>query len=151
MTSFEELLNQEADTAYVRPPTPPVGTWNAYILDYEQYESDKKKTPGIRCTVQLDSPGDDVDAGEMENYELERQQAGVEHRKLLYTFWLTQGAGFMLTEFMEACGISLTGRTIKDCLTELPGKAVRVYVKHTPSNKPGDDSVFAEISTINAA
>ena len=144
MPDFDALLNAEV-TSVERPPNPPSGSWNVLIKAYKDIVSDKKKTPGIEFEIGLVSPCADVDKEEFEEYS---QTEDHTQRKFRYTFWLTEKAMIMLREFLEKLDVNITGKTFKQALPETVGKMCIAYLAHTPSDRPGDKTIFANITAF---
>ncbi len=144
---FTSLLDTEVEEAK-RPPVIPQGTWTMMVKSYKEVTSSQKGTPGVEFTLVLQSPGDDVDIAALEAFS---EKADITKRQMRHSFWVTDGALFMMREFIEHCGISHTGKTFKQVLPEVVGQAVKAYVNQTPSRRPGDDSVFNEITSFALA
>lgn len=136
--NFAALLDKQADQ--VEKPKPlPMGTFAWAILEHRFDESAKKKTPFIEFTVSPRAALDDVDE------DLLAEVTNWQDKKMRLTFYLTDDSLFRLKDFMEHCGIDLTGRTIAEGIPETQGAMFNGYVQHEPmQNNP--EEMFASIS-----
>ena len=122
---FEALLDVKVDD--VKEPLPyPGGLYTAKISPNMEFgESSKKGTPFVQLEFDDAEPGPEVDEGAFEEARASRSK----EPSFKATFYLIGPAMFMLTNFMKHVGVNTTGRTVKDCLTDLPGEMVGIYVK----------------------
>ena len=66
----------------------------------------QKKTPGVQYNIQLTHAADDVDLEEF------KEAGGVLEEKVMKsTFWISENALFMPTDFIAALNIESSGRT----------------------------------------
>lgn len=136
--NFAALLDKKADDVE-QPKTLPMGTFNWAILEHRFDESAKKKTPFIEFTVSPRGALEDVDE------DLLAECTNWQDKKMRLTFYLTDDSLYRLKEFMEHCGIDLTGRTIAEGIPETQGAMFNGYVTHEPSmNDP--EKVYANIT-----
>jgi hypothetical protein len=138
MADFADLLSSKVEDAK-RPPSLPVGNYILAIKGYEAVESDKKKTPGIEVTYGVVAPAEGVDPRLLEGIDLSQ-------RELYDSFWLTDAAKYRLREFLEKIGCNIHGRSFREVLPEINGMKVKAYVTQVPSDKPGDDRIFNNIT-----
>lgn len=133
MANISDILNRPAEDVKP-PPTLPVGSYNCIVKGLpEQGESSKKKTPYLEFSLQVTSARDDVDEDEIKAYEAdEKTIAGTIIKATYYT---TESALFMLTDFLESLGIDFSGgKSISAAIDEAPNMEVVAYIKHEPSN-----------------
>lgn len=136
--NFEELLNRKADEVEP-PPTLPVGPYLTVLVGLpEKIESSKKKTPGFRFQHKIVAPLDGVDEEALAAFE-----GGVVGKTVRNDMWVTEDSLFMLTQFLENCGIDMTGKTITACIDETPNRQVVIYIKHESSED--GERIFAKI------
>lgn len=138
---FESLLNVQAEAVEAPKPVPQ-GTYRAQIINYEKVESAQKKTPGVKFTLRLIEPQEDVDADDLANFA---QSGGVvSEKELSHTFYVTEASRFMLRSFMhEALGIPESGRTLIAMLEDTKGCELLVRLKQKAGQRVG--SYYNEI------
>lgn len=143
MSDFNELLDTPADS--VRVPVPlPAGEYRFRVDNYELDRSSQKQTPYVRYLLKPLEAGEDVDEdllAECENWQ---------NKTLRATFYLTENSTFMLKEFLEeACGIDVTGRTLKEVIPEAKGCEVIGTVTQQEGNN--NRSFNPDVSNIQPA
>lgn len=127
---FANLLSVNLDT--VEKPKPwPVGTYHGVLLKYEAKSSKEKETPMIEFTVQVQTPGDDVDPESLVGVDLTK-------RPFRKNYFLTADASWRLKALLSSLGISTTGRTFNETLPETVGEPIMISVIQKP-NKDGTD------------
>lgn len=136
--NFAALLSKSADEVE-KPKTMPMGTYTFAVLEHEMGESSQKKTPFVQFTVSPRAALEDVDE------EALAEVKDWQGRKMRVTFYLTDDSIFRLKDFMEHCGIDLSGRTLAEGIPETQGAMFNGYVNHESSqNDPND--FFAKIT-----
>lgn len=134
---FAQLLSKRADE--VKRPAPlPIGMFKFVVKKKEFGTSSKKHTPYVRFTAAPVEYASDV-----EESDLPEDWQKKEYR---HDFYLTDDAMFLLTDFCEACGLSVEGRGFDELVEEIPGSEFWCYVAQQPSDQPGDDRVFNRFS-----
>lgn len=140
--NFESILDMPA-TDVERPKPLPAGTYFGVVQGlYEQGESAQKKTPFVRFTLAVQSVGDDVDEDEIKAFGEE----GVVGKTIKSTYYTTPDSLFRLTDFIEACGIELDGKSIRAALDETPNCSIGFNVSHRASQD--GTQVFAEVKSV---
>lgn len=139
--SFSDLLNVPASSAE-KPKAYPQGTYRLQVEKFNTEKSKKKQTPGIHFEFRVLEAMEDVDQEELEQRQIDMAKKGVQDR-----FWLTEDSIYRLTEFWERLGLDVGSRTHAELLPESTGRTVLAYITETPSQKPGDDRTFNEISS----
>lgn len=143
MVDFAALLNKKTEDA-TRPPPLPAGEYLLQVGKYQFDESDKKKTPYAEFEINVLQPGADVDPNGLQGVDLTK-------KKLRLTFYLTDDAFWRLRKFIEeTLVINGSGRTFNQCMPETVSKQFIGVVSQVPSQKPGDDSIYNEISATRA-
>lgn len=141
--NFAALLDRQADE--IEKPKPmPMGTFTFLVKDHEFGESSQKKTPFIQFNVNPRVAQDDVD---------EEALAAVENwqdRNMRVTFYLTDDAMWRLTDFLEHCGIDMSGRTLAECIPETTNQMFNGYVIQQASQK-NPDEMFSSIDSTAPA
>lgn len=129
--NLASLLNKPAEEVR-RPVALPEGTYYGTVKTHEFITSSQKKTPGVEYTLALTHAHEDVDLSEF-------QSAGgaLEDKTLKTTFWLSENALFMLTDFIASTGIEAAGRTLGELIPQPVGQPVILDVSCDP-NKQGD-------------
>jgi len=136
--SFESILDTPAEEVE-RPIPLPEGTYETILVGMPAHgESAKKKTPYVEFTHKLQSALDDVNAEELE------QMGGLADKTIKNTYYTTPTSLFMLTDFLDACGISAEGRSIRQMLDDTPNASVRILIKHEPSED--GQRIFARVA-----
>jgi hypothetical protein len=127
--NFDDLLDVNMDDVK-ELPLMPRGTYSSVVMNREFVTSSKKGTPGVQFTFSKFSPADDVSPEEWEEAQLlyKEQDKNIEDRELKYTFWLSKPALPMLKQFIENCGLDVTGRQLRDVIEEAIGSEVGSYV-----------------------
>ena len=123
MANYADLLNVNAD-AIERPKPLPVGTYTLQAVKHEFGESSKKGTPYCQVYFRLMAPGSDVDTAMLSGVKLDRE--------IRDSFYLTPDAMFRFKEFMEKCGITLTGAVLGDKVPEIDGKTIDAFMTQEP-------------------
>lgn len=141
MVDFSHILSKPVDEAK-RPPLLPAGTYHGMLGQYQLGETKSdKKTPFVRYNVQLTGPGDDIDPSDLADIDLSK-------RTLYHDFYLTEDSQFRLREFMESCGLSVSGRSFGETIPELTGAQVLVKIVHRPSRDGSE--IYANIESLVA-
>lgn len=137
--NFTELLSKDIESAE-RPKPLPSGTYRLEITGHEFGTSSQKGTPFVQFNFKVVEPGEDVDPEDLDDVK-EWQK-----RTLQDKFYLTEAAMYRLREFMEKrLGLDCTGRTFDQNVPETHGCEVEAFLKQTPSQREGDDSVYTNI------
>lgn len=145
MSNFSNILEQKVDSIE-RPPLLPMGTYMGIITKHEFGKSKEKQTPFVEFYVRLQAGLEDVDPAAL------AQIKELGKRELRVTHYLTEDAAYRLRDFLEkTLRINCTGRTLRETIPEANTKALKVHIKHVPSNKPGSDEVYANIDAVAPA
>lgn len=144
--NFGELLSGRIEDT-TKPPPMPVGPYLALVTKYETGESRDKKTPYVRFFFRILQPRDGVDMQQLEAV------GDYSEKQFRSDFYTTKDAMWRFRDFIEKhLKIEVTGgRTYAQALPETTGKQVIIHLKQSPSSRPGDDSIFNEIESIQAA
>lgn len=146
--NFDDLINMPVEDA--EPPLSiPVGTWSVLVKKYEEVKSTQKGTPGVKFTFQLLEPGPDVDAGQLMDFR--ERYPDYKKKEVAETFWITRDAMHRLRGFVEKIGVDITGKTFKQIFPETIGRSVNAYMTAVPSQRPGDATVYTNISAFSEA
>ena len=141
--NLASLLNTRASDVK-RPVALPDGTYYGIIKSHEFTQSSQKKTPGIQYNIGLTHAHEDVDLSDF-------QEAGgvLTDKTMRTTFWLSDGALFMFTDFVTSLGIEAGDRSLGE-LAPLPvGQPVILDVVAKP-NRAGD-GFYNEIAKVRGA
>jgi hypothetical protein len=133
MANISDILNRPAEDVEAPKPLPP-GSYNCVVKGLpEQGESSKKKTPFLKFALQITSPREDIDEEALAEYTADG--AAVVGKIIDATYYITDGALFMLTDFLESLGIDFAGgKSVSAAIDESPNCEVVAFVKHEPSN-----------------
>lgn len=133
MANISDILNRPAEDVVAPKPLPP-GSYHCVVKGLpEQGESSKKKTPFLKFALQIVTPGDDIAEEALKEYTAD---GSVVSGKIIdATYYITDTALFMLTDFLESLGIDFTGgKSVSAAIDEAPNAEVIAFVKHEPSN-----------------
>ena len=133
MPDFRAVLGHKLGS--IEKPKPvPIGSYSAIIHATELAEVGQNKTPGVRVTFLLQSPGEDVD---MDHFADFGGMEALTRRKVNTTFWLTEDALYRLKDFLtEVCLIEgAEERSIGEVLPEINRLPCIVVIKHNYDNK----------------
>ena len=129
MVDFTQLLGRRADEAE-RPKPLPAGSYVFTIKGAPEFgESSKKKTPYVEFKATPVSPMEDVDM------EALQQLPNWNQKEQRLTFYLTDDAIYRLSEFLEHCGVSISGRTYAEAIPETVNTQFVGSVSQSPSEK----------------
>lgn len=125
MSSFEDILNMNAEDV-VAPPVLPQGPYHTIVMGLpERGESSQKKTPQLTFKHKIVSALEGVD-----EEALAAIDGGVIGKEITNTLYVTEKAGFMLKDFLVNCGIDIEGKTLAGCIEEVPNREVIIFIKH---------------------
>lgn len=128
MANISDILDRKVEDVEAPKPLPP-GSYNCIVKGMpEQGESSKKKTPFLKFILQITSAGEDVDPDEIKEY------GDVVGKTIDAVYYTTEGALFMLRDFLESLGLDIDGKSFSAVIDETPNCACIAYVKHEPSN-----------------
>ena len=148
MTSYTDILNRPAQE--IEAPKPlPTGTYLAVVTGLPvQSNVGEKETPVYDFPIQIIQAMDDVDEDQIKEWS---GKSGKELRGAnapRSRFFLTEGAVFMLKDFINACGINTdTNKSLNELINEVPNSKVLISIKHrmyTPQG--GEPTVVADIA-----
>lgn len=147
-TNFSHLLEVPVNSVK-RPPTKPAGTYYGVVMSYKFDESKKERTPFVRFTFGNLQPGSDITPEQLrtvdgEEIDLSKWQPHTD-------YYLTQNALYRLREFLESLGIPIDGRSFSETIPETKNLPVILTVIQQPSTKPGDESIYNQISEVKGA
>lgn len=138
---FTSLLSKPLDD--VKAPIPlPAGTYYGIIKEYKFDESQEKKTPFIRFSIQLTGAGDDVYVEEVASIDWSKKQ-------LRKDFYLTEAALFRLKKFLESLGIDTVGKSFDSLIPETQGATVLAEVTQRPNTRNPEEPPFNDIKTLS--
>lgn len=131
MANFTEILNMPADE--IKPPvTLPMGSYHTVVMGPpEQGQSSKKKTDFLKFVHKIIAPLDDVDPDAIAEFEQDGEK--IVGQEIDNTFYITDKSKNMLKEFIQNCGIDLTGRSMAEGLEDIPNAEVIIFIKHEAS------------------
>jgi hypothetical protein len=143
MANFQDILNRPADE--IKPPvTLPMGSYHTVIVGLpEQGQSSKKKTDYLKFQHKIIAPFDDVDPESIKEFEADGET--IAGQTVDNTFYITDKSAFMLKQFVENCGIDLSGKSLAEALDELPNAEVIIHIKHESSED--GTRVFARVGS----
>lgn len=126
-----------------RKPLPTQGIWKFLVLGYAFEKSKQKGTDCVAFKLKYVEPQGDVDPSALAEYESEMKDLGVtwENEEFKHQAWLSENPNtkVMLREFIEKCGVAVTGRTFDECLPETKGCYILGTIFHEPMQKrPGE-------------
>lgn len=134
--NFSSILD-EAPTEVKLPPPMPTGTYRWIVQNWENTESPKKQTPGVKFTLKAVEALDDVDEDEL------NEMGGLDGKIRTLTFWTTEDSIYRLDEFHEHCGIDLRKKLSR---RQRNDEIINAEVLGTIKHRMGDNKrVFAEI------
>jgi hypothetical protein len=139
MPDFSQLLSRPADS-WEKPKPLPAGTYFGTILGYSYQESSQKKTPSVRYELSVTDVGKDIDVSELVDVDLTK-------KKFTHDFYLTEGAGYRLVEFVEKMGVSTSGRSTGEFVPDLVGKPVMMEVSKSP-REDDPDSFYNRVERL---
>jgi hypothetical protein len=142
-TNFSHLLDKPVDSVK-RPPVKPAGTYYANIESFKFDESKNEKTPYVRFTFNNLQPGPDIHPDQLK--DTDGEDIEFSKWKPWRDFYLTENALYRLREFLESLSIPTNGRSFNSTIPETRGLPVILTIVQTPSNKPGDDSIYNNVS-----
>lgn len=132
--SFSSILDRQA-TSIERPPLTPMGTYLTVVKGLPRMDkSSKKQTPFSEFTCQIIAAQEDVDADELEAFlnRPDGSKRALSEQVLKPIYYHTENSAFMLTKFLEDCGIDLEDKSVGQAQNEVPNCQVYLHVKHEP-------------------
>lgn len=134
MSDFASLLSKNIED--IEAPKPiPVGEYRLRVEGSEEVTSSKKGTPGLKFSFLVVAADSNIDKDELGD--------AVGNKKISTTFWITENAMSMLSEFLKNLGIA-SGALAQGVL-EAPGKEVYASVTQKPSD---NGRLYNEISSF---
>jgi len=144
MADFASILNRPVDSAE-KPKPLPAGEYMLLINKREFGESMQKKTPYVRFHFTIQAPGPDVALDKLAGIDLNK-------KSLRSDFYLTDDSLYRLRKFLEEdLKLPSSGRPFASLIEETVGKNVVASVIQSPSQKPGDDTIYNEINSFRSA
>lgn len=141
--NFSDLLNNNADEIE-RPKPLPAGSYLCTVKGLPEHgKSAKKQTPFVNFTLAVQQALDDVDADDL------GAMGGTENKTIKATYYLTENSLWRLKEFLEHCGIDLSGKTLAAAIDETVNCSVVAQLKHEASEDR--TAVFAKLANTAAA
>jgi len=144
-TNFSHLLDKPVDSVK-RPPVKPSGTYFANIEGYKFDISKVEKTNFVRFTFNNVQPGPDIHPDQLRDSD--GDLIDFSKWKPWRDFYLTDLALYRLSEFLVGLGIPVAGRSFNETIPETKGLPVILQIVQTPSNKPGDDSIYNNVTDV---
>jgi hypothetical protein len=131
MANFEDILNRPSED--IKPPvTLPMGSYHTVVIGMpEQGKSSKKKTDYLKFVHRVVAPLSDVDPEAIEAFQVDGET--ISGQEIDNTFYITDKSAFMLKEFIENCGVDLTGKSLVEGIEEVPNREVVIHIKHETS------------------
>ncbi len=126
-TNFSDLLSMSAEEAKAPKPLP-TGTYTFNVKGHEFGESTKKHTKYVQFNVNPINPEPDVDMEALNAFENWNQ------KEMRLTFYLTTDSIFRLKDFMEHCGMNISGRTFDALIPEVTGSQFNGNIEHSVSD-----------------
>lgn len=132
MANFTDILNRPADD--IKPPAVlPMGSYHTIVSGMpEQGKSSKKKTDFLKFVHKIIAPLDDVDPDAIAEFQADGEL--IVGQEVENTLYVTDKSAFMLKEFIENCGVDLTGKTLVEGIEEVPNCEVIIHMKHETSD-----------------
>jgi hypothetical protein len=131
MANFTDILNRPADEIKP-PPTLPMGSYHTIVIGLpEQGKSSLKKTDFLKFIHRVITPLEDVDPDAITEFEAGGEK--LTGQEIENTIYVTDKSAFMLKEFIQNCGVDLTGKSMSEGLDEVPNCEVIVFMKHEAS------------------
>jgi len=144
-TNFSHLLDVPVDSAK-KPPTKPAGTYFANVESYKFDESKIEKTPFLRFFFNNLQPGPDIHPDSLKDSD--GDDINLSKWKPYRDFYLTPDAKYLLGDFLKSLTIPTTGRMFSETIPETKGQPVILTVVQTPSNRPGDDRIYNNVTEV---
>ncbi len=137
---FEEVLSKNLDG--IEAPKPlPVGNYLLKVGKQIFGESKEKHTPYCRYEMEVLEPKSGVDL------EALSMVGNYKAKKLRVDFWLTEDAIHRLKKFLEACGLSIKGKSVKQAIPEACGQTVIGNMTQRP-NERDPDTVYNDVAAF---
>jgi len=147
MVDLTNILSRKADSFEPPKQLPPGG----YLFRVKNFTGERNGkeiksasgNAGIDMEVEALQPLDGVEAEAL---------AGIEFPKnMRHTFWMTEAAGFRLTQFLEnSLKLQVKDRTLGDIIPDAQGAVFRGNVIHRPAQNDAS-RFYAEISEMYPA
>ena len=147
MANFSDILNKSADTIE-RPRPMPVGTYACVVQGLPEYAIRNTKngdSQTVAYKIKPLIPQPDVDQSQLAEF------GGVGAAPVqTLTFWLGTNDDeidknfYRVKDFVEHCGMPVTGVTRKQMLESVANAQVGIVVKHRPA--PDGSAVYTEIA-----
>ena len=134
--SFAELLETKADD-HKRRPALPAGFYMFEVTQQRFGKSARKQTPFCEYDCKVLSACEDVPA-----------DTDLHNRSFRKTHYLTGPAAWRLTDFLRKCQVDVQGRTFNETIPEAIGCTIKGYLNQRPSNEPGSEDVFNELTSV---
>lgn len=130
--NFTSVLDKPADS--IKPPPPfPIGTYLAAVEGQPADGTAKTGTAYKEFAYKILQPGADVDTAALAEGFPDGIQGKI-IRGQSTRFYLSEEAVYRLKNHMvDDLGIDPSGKTLKEMLSEVPGRQVYVTVAHAPS------------------
>lgn len=142
--TFSAILSKPVGSGE-KPKPYPVGSYSARITKFEFAKSKRKETPYVRYGIRLEQALADVPQDQLAGVDLSRRELHVD-------FYLTEDAQHRLDTFLiEHAGIVGGGRALAQTIPEAVNRTIVVMVGQTPSQKPGDNTIYNEITSTAKA
>lgn len=140
---FNSLLSTPTDN--IEKPKPlPNGTYQGVIFGNPTFrEAGQNQTPQVEFTVRP-TGSDDVDPSELAGINLS-------DKMLRASFWLSKDAQYRLVDFAKSCGISVTGRTLSEVISDLCMNTPVVMDVGSVQSKRDADTYFNTVNNIRGA
>lgn len=114
MTDLDDLLNTSTDDVKA-PQGLPAGSYKLRVGQHTFDKSSQKQTPFVEYACTPVEAGEEVDEEELEELSNWREKT------IKARFYLSPNAQFMLVNFLKACGVETSGRTLKEVIPEAQG------------------------------
>jgi hypothetical protein len=139
MAAFESILDTPA-TEIERPKPYPIGTYTCIVQGLPELgRSSKQQTEFVKFKLGF------IDALDVDEAALE-EAGGIQGKSVDCTFYITEKSAWRIKKFLvDDLGIDDDGKSIRDMLSEAPGRGVVIKIRH----ELGDDdvSVYARVAS----
>jgi hypothetical protein len=148
--SFASILDTPSSDIE-RPKPMPVGQYVVIVQgQYREDKSSKKQTPFVEFVLKFIQPLDTVDEDALDAWLTAKDgtKKNLADQSIKNTYYLTDSAMWRLTDFLDHCGAGDEDMTVRQRLSETPGKELVITIKHEASDD--GSSVFARVGNTAA-
>lgn len=142
--NFRELLTRAGSTVE-RPKTLPAGLYEVQVLDVGKLDKTKGSAENPGGTALIMYPVQVLSSIEVDDKEALAKFGEVRGRKIRAQFFITEDALYRHVDFGKACKLQ-GDPNAEQIMQQAKGAVLRALVTQRPSNKPGDDTIYNDIS-----